>query len=160
MTEPIEGIQIVDLTKVDRTDDRIIAITDGARGNAAHDGDLPTEAMMVINEAVREAWRTVEAGDEITEETVAADIAQRLHDVYGVTATARTPDVTPVQVYRTDDDREAVLVYEGGTQTGMRLLRQGAAIRIAYLNPDGTEPAPADAEYAWYDGPLTLGRTI
>lgn len=47
---------------------------------------LPDQARTVIDECIAEAWRNVESGDTEahTSADVAADIAQRLLDVYGV----------------------------------------------------------------------------
>lgn len=67
----------------------------------------------------------------------------------------------PIPVYTTTDGREAVVVFAGGTNTGLKALRNSdGAIRIAYMNPDGTEPSHTDAEFDWYTGPLTQVRSL
>lgn len=47
---------------------------------------LPAPAQTVILECIAEAWRNTEQDDATTEADVAADIAQRLHMIYRVTA--------------------------------------------------------------------------
>jgi TRAP-type C4-dicarboxylate transport system substrate-binding protein len=46
--------------------------------------DLPPAHRTVLDECIAEAWRNVEQNDALTERDVAADIAQRLVDVYDV----------------------------------------------------------------------------
>lgn len=68
--------------------------------------ELPAGHRKVVDECIAEAWRNVEASDAQTPRDIAADIAQRLADIYGITT---HPKVEPPP---TDEDREAQAAYD------------------------------------------------
>jgi len=58
----------------------------GGIGHVSAAPSLPPAHQEVIDECIAEAWRNVEASDANTTADIAADIAQRLHYVYGAKA--------------------------------------------------------------------------
>ena len=71
--------------------------------------------------------------------------------------TTAEPVYDVLTVYRTEEGREALVLFEGREEGPLSPLRFGGdgAVRIGYLAADGAAEDMRGTEYAWYAGTLT-----